>query len=206
MKFVLLGPPGSGKGTQAKKLAKKFEIAHISSGDILRSEVSRDTALGKQVKQYMDRGEIGPQELITEVILNYISGNCPFGFVLDGFPRTRYQAKKLEEKFDIVAAILLDVPEDEIIKRITGRRTCRDCGRIYHVDYNPPENDGKCDACGGELFLRSDDTEETVRNRMKVYYEETMPVIEFFEKKKVLHRVVGTGEQEKIFGEILHIV
>nr|HPR49734.1 nucleoside monophosphate kinase [Spirochaetota bacterium] len=155
--LVLIGPPGSGKGTQAKELKTHYNIPHISSGDVLRSEVARGTELGKKIKVFMDRGEIGPVELITEAILSYVKENCPEGFLLDGFPRTVYQAEKLDALFSITAALFISVPEEEVVSRITGRRTCKGCGAIYHTVASPPLKDGICDSCGAELIQRSDD-------------------------------------------------
>ncbi len=206
MKFVLLGPPGSGKGTQAEKLHEKFDIPHISSGDILREEVARQTDFGKKIKTYMDRGEIGPVELITETVLSYIDKCCASGFILDGFPRTLYQAEMLDKNYNIVAVILLEVDEEEIIRRITGRRVCEKCKKIYHIQSSPPRKFDQCDKCGAPLIQRKDDTVETVKNRIRVYNEETFPLIEYYREKGILHRIRAEGDEEEIFSEILHIV
>ncbi len=206
MKLVLIGPPGCGKGTQAELLKKKFGLPHISSGNILRAEVAADTAFGRKIKKYMDKGEIGPQELITEVVLAHIEKNCPSGFILDGFPRTLYQAEELGKKYDVVAAIYLKVAEKEIVKRITGRRTCKKCNRVYHVDYHPPKKAGVCDTCGEELFQRDDDTADTVKNRVRVYNEETLPVLDFYRNQGVLREINANVAPDIIFEEILHIV
>jgi adenylate kinase len=206
MKIVLIGPPGSGKGTQAAMLKKHFGIPHLSSGDILRSEVAAGTEFGKQIKQFMDRGEIGPAELITDMVLAYIDGHCPDGFILDGFPRTVYQAEKLGERHALDAALFIDVPSGEITSRITGRRTCRTCNAICHVKTSPPKTDGVCDRCGGELYRRPDDTEETVMNRIRVYTSETMPVLDFYRSAGSLRRVSGASDGETVFMDICGIL
>lgn len=206
MRLVLIGPPGCGKGTQAELLRKKFGLPHVSSGNILRAEVAAGTAFGKKIKKYMDKGEIGPQELITDVVLAHIENNCASGFILDGFPRTLYQAEKLNERHGVAAAIYLKVAEKEIVKRITGRRTCGKCARVYHVDYSPPKKNGTCDNCGAGLVQRADDTAETVKNRIRVYNEETLPVLDYYRNLGVLHEINANVGPDIIFEEILHIV
>ncbi|MCP4134153.1 MAG: adenylate kinase [bacterium] len=206
MKITLIGPPGSGKGTQAVRLKEKYAVPHISSGDVLRSEVAGGTDFGKQIKQYMDKGEIGPVELITKVILNYLKENCKSGFIFDGFPRTVYQGEELGKIETLHAAIFITVSEDEIIKRITGRRSCNECKNIFHVVYNPPQKEGICDNCGAELVQRSDDNEKTVINRIRVYNEETKPVIEFYEKQGLLHKINGERNPDDIFKDITAVL
>lgn len=206
MKLVLIGPPGCGKGTQAELLSKKFGIPHVSSGNILRNEVASGTAFGKKIKAYMEKGEIGPQELITKVILRYLDKNCSAGFILDGFPRTIYQAKELDKHHNIVAAIQFVLPKKEIVKRITGRRTCKSCARIYHTKYAPPKKKNICDVCGKELFQRDDDKKETVENRIKVYEIETMPVIEYYKSQGILKTVNADQPPDIVIEEILHLV
>lgn len=205
MRLVLMGPPGSGKGTQAERLCADYAIAHISSGDILRAEVARKSDFGLQIKEFMDRGEIGPQELITEVVLDYIGRNCPEAFVADGFPRTAYQARKLDESFPADRAVLLDVPDGAIVKRITGRRICRDCKTIYHVESRPPRRDGICDACGGALVRRDDDNEATIVRRLEVYRNDTMPVIDYYRDRGILTVIDGTDEPDDVYREIARI-
>jgi len=204
-KIVLIGPPGCGKGTQASRIRETFNIPHISSGNILRDEVRRGTDFGRQIKEFMDRGEIGPVELITEVIMNYLGENCSAGFLFDGFPRALYQAEKLKEQHDIDAAILISVPDEDIIKRITGRRTCTACGEVFHVDFNPPAKPHICDRCGSPLILRDDDNRETVQNRLSVYRNQTMPVIEFYKKEGLLHEVDGAKEPGAVFQDIMKV-
>jgi adenylate kinase len=206
LKLVLMGPPGSGKGTQAGMLCEKYLIPHISSGDVLRAEVAANTGLGMRIKSFMDKGEIGPVELITEAIISYIDKNCPNGFLLDGFPRTVYQAEKLAEKHSPDAAVLLSVPEEEIINRITGRRTCEKCKAIFHIQKSPPRMENICDNCGGRLIQRSDDTAATAANRIRVYNEETRPVISFYESRGMLATVSGMGNSREIFMSILDVI
>ncbi len=203
MKLVLIGPPGSGKGTQALKLKERYGIPHLSSGDILRAQVAAGTEFGQKIKVYMDRGEIGPAELITEVILHHLAGTCPDGFILDGFPRTLYQAEKLGISHRVDAALFIDVSEGEIASRITGRRTCQSCGAIYHVKTKPPRADGLCDGCGGPLFHRADDNEETVLNRIRVYETETRPVLDFYRNSGLLRTINGERDADVIFKEIV---
>ena len=206
LKLTLIGPPGSGKGTQASRLKVKFGIPHVSSGDVLRSEVARGTDFGRQIKGFMDRGEIGPVELITSVVLDFINRECPKGFLLDGFPRTLYQARKLDEARGVTAALYISVPEDIIVKRITGRRTCKACGAIFHVLTSPPKKEGICDACGGELMRRSDDNEETALNRIRVYKNETVPVLDFYREKGLLRTIDGDGTTDEIFSRIIEAI
>lgn len=206
MKLVLIGPPGSGKGTQALKLKEHYGIPHLSSGDVLRAQVAAGTEFGKKIKVYMDRGEIGPAELITEVILHHLAENCPGGFILDGFPRTLYQAEKLSEQHRIDAALFVDVSEKEITSRITGRRICRNCNSIFHVATNPPETADRCDTCGGPLYHRPDDNEETVVNRIRVYNNETRPVLDFYRNAGLLHAINGERDAEIIFKEIVGLL
>ncbi|HPC41341.1 MAG TPA: nucleoside monophosphate kinase [Spirochaetota bacterium] len=206
MKLVLIGPPGSGKGTQALKLKEQYGIPHLSSGDVLRAQVAAGTEFGKKIKVYMDRGEIGPAELITEVILHHLGENCPGGFILDGFPRTLYQADKLSGQHRIDAALFIDVSEKEITSRITGRRICRNCNRIFHEKTNPPKTADRCDACGSPLYHRPDDNEETVVNRIRVYNDETRPVLDFYNSAGLLRTINGERDTEVIFREIVGLL
>jgi adenylate kinase len=206
MKLVLIGPPGSGKGTQALKLKERYCIPHLSSGDVLRAQVAAGTEFGKKIKVYMDRGEIGPAELITEVILHHLAENCPGGFILDGFPRTLYQAEKLSERHRIDAALFIDVSEKEITSRITGRRICRNCNSIFHIKTNPPKTADRCDTCGSQLYHRPDDNEETVVNRIRVYNNETRPVLDFYRRAGLLRSINGERDTETIFTEIVGLL
>ncbi|MHA1721537.1 MAG: adenylate kinase [Candidatus Baldrarchaeia archaeon] len=209
MRIILLGPPGSGKGTQAELLSKKYGIPHIAMGDILREEVARGTSLGKKVNVYMSRGELVPDEIVIEVLKGRIKkSDCRNGFILDGFPRTLNQAKALDTMLDelgfrIDAVVYIDVPDEEIVRRLSLRRTCRVCGRVYNLYYNPPKQDGKCDVCGGELFIRDDDKPDVIRNRLKVYNEQTRPLVSYYEESKLLVRVNGVNSIDNVFQQIV---
>lgn len=202
-KLVLIGPPGCGKGTQAESLRDHFKLTHISSGNVLRDEVKRGTDFGKKIKEFMDRGEIGPVELITEVILNHVDETCPDAFLFDGFPRALYQAEELKKRHNLDAAILITVPESSIVKRIIGRRTCSECGNVYHVTANPPAQEGICDNCGSQLIQRKDDNKATVTRRIEVYNTQTAPVITFYQKEGILKEVKGDGTPDEVLENIL---
>ncbi|MBN1532745.1 MAG: nucleoside monophosphate kinase [Spirochaetes bacterium] len=202
MKVILIGPPGSGKGTQAMMLKERYGAAHISSGEVLRREAARGSELGSRIAVFMARGEIGPVELITEAILTHIDEQAPSGFILDGFPRTLYQAEELGKRHDIDAAIFIDVPETVIVDRILGRRTCGGCGAIFHVRTNPPAREGVCDICGAPLTVRGDDNEETVMNRIRVYKDETVPLLDFYGAAGLLRTVDGNGGADEILSRI----
>ncbi|HHI96469.1 MAG TPA: adenylate kinase [Thermodesulfatator atlanticus] len=212
MNIVFLGPPGAGKGTQAKMIAEKYGIPQISTGDMFREHLSKGTELGKKAKEYMDKGALVPDEIVLGMVEERLKQpDCEKGFILDGFPRTVPQAEALDKLLEklgkkIDYAILIDVPDEELVKRLTGRRTCKKCGMMYHVMFKPPKEEGKCDVCGGELYQRADDNEETVRNRLKVYHEQTEPIIAYYEKKGVLHRIDGMGSIEEIFNRIVQLL
>ena len=212
MNIVFLGPPGAGKGTQAKKIAEKYGIPQISTGDMFREHLAKGTELGKKAKEYMDKGALVPDEIVLGMVEERLKQpDCEKGFILDGFPRTVPQAEALDKLLEklgkkIDYAILIDVPDEELVKRLTGRRTCKKCGMMYHVMFKPPKEEGKCDVCGGELYQRADDNEETVRNRLKVYHEQTEPIIAYYEKKGVLHRIDGMGSIEEIFNRIVQLL
>ena len=208
MNLILLGAPGAGKGTQAKLISERHGIPQIATGDILREAVTSGTELGRKAKEFMDRGELVPDEIVIGIVKERLAQpDCENGFILDGFPRTLVQAEALdnilaEMNKKIDAVINIDVSEEEIIKRITYRRTCKKCGAIYHLIYNPPKEDKKCDKCGGELYQRDDDKEETVRERFRVYRERTEPLIDYYKKKGLLHNVDGTKNIQDVFREI----
>lgn len=193
MKMVLLGPPAAGKGTQAKILADKFSIPTISTGAIIRNAISSKTPLGVVAKDYIDRGELVPDDLVIDLVKHRLSeDDCKNGYILDGFPRTVFQAETADKiGITVEKTVLFDVSDEEVVSRITGRRECPKCGSVYHMVSNPPKADGICDSCGGELVHREDDTEETVRKRLEVYHKQTEPLIKFYENKGVLVRVVG---------------
>lgn len=212
MKIVMLGAPGAGKGTQADKIAEKFGLPHISTGDIFRKNIKEGTELGKEAKSYMDAGKLVPDELTVRLLLDRVKNDdCAKGYILDGYPRTIPQAEALDKELEklgekIDYAINVDVPDENIINRMSGRRACLKCGATYHLKYVPPKKDGVCDECGSELVIRDDDKPETVKNRLAVYHEQTQPLIEYFEKQGVLHTVDGTTDAGDVFKAIEQIL
>lgn len=212
MKIVMLGAPGAGKGTQAKKVASKFGIPHISTGDLFRENIKNKTALGNKAKVYIDKGLLVPDELVLELIMERFGmADCKEGYVLDGFPRTIPQAIELDHTLNnkhdnIEYTIEVEVPDEVIIDRMAGRRACLDCGRTYHVETLRPKAEGICDFCGTELVLRDDDKPETVKKRLEVYHKQTQPLIDYYREKGILHTVDGTNEIEKIYEEIINIL
>ena len=208
----MLGAPGAGKGTQAKMIADKYSIPHISTGDIFRANIKNGTELGMEAKKYMDEGKLVPDELTVRILLDRVAkDDCKNGYVLDGFPRTIPQAEvldseltKLGDKIDY--AINVDVPDENIVNRMSGRRACVTCGATYHIVHIPPKNPGVCDKCGSELILRDDDAPETVLKRLGVYHEQTQPLIDFYENKKVLKTVDGTVDSADVFKQITDIL
>lgn len=212
MKIVMLGAPGAGKGTQAKMIADKYQIPHISTGDIFRANISNGTELGKKAKTYMDQGLLVPDELVVDLVVDRVQqDDCKKGYILDGFPRTIPQAealtealKKLGEKVDF--AINVEVPDENIVKRMSGRRACVSCGSTYHIVYNPTKVEGVCDKCGNELILREDDKPETVKKRLDVYHEQTQPLIEYYTNEGVLVEIDGTKDMKDVFSAIVDIL
>ena len=212
MKVIMLGAPGAGKGTQAKKIAAKYTIPHISTGDIFRANIKNGTELGKKAKTYMDQGLLVPDELVVDLVVDRVQqADCENGYVLDGFPRTIPQAesldealKKLDQKIDY--AINIEVPDENIIRRMSGRRACVGCGATYHVVYNPPKKEEGCDVCGEKLILRDDDQPDTVKKRLDVYHDQTQPLIDYYEKSDVLKEVDGTMDMEDVFRAITAIL
>ncbi len=213
MRFVLLGPPGAGKGTQAQMLVTKYGVPQIATGDILRANVKAGTELGKQAKIYMDKGELVPDHLVIALLKERISqSDAKKGFILDGFPRTVAQAEALEAllkelKMQLDAVISIDVAPEELIRRLSGRRICRNtaCGASYHLLFNPPKVANKCDKCGSELYQRDDDKEEAIKNRLKVYTAQTEPLISYYQQKGKLIKVDGAKEINAIFNELSQI-
>lgn len=212
MKIIMLGAPGAGKGTQAKQIAGKYSIPHISTGDIFRANIKNGTDLGKKAKEYMDQGLLVPDELTCDLVMDRIQqDDCKNGFVLDGFPRTIPQAEALDaaltkigEKMDY--AIDVDVPDENIVNRMSGRRACLDCGATYHIVSLPPKTEGKCDHCGSDLVLRDDDKPETVQKRLTVYHEQTQPLIDYYKNQGILKSVDGTQPMEAVFTAITEIL
>jgi len=203
MKIILLGPPGSGKGTQGEKLSEEFGYVRLSTGDMLRDAVRKETDLGLKAKSYMDSGGLVPNDLIINLMKEKISSlEKGTGIIFDGFPRTTEQADALGSQIDIDLALNLDVDDDELVNRLTKRRSCPQCNAVYHLLYNPPKKERFCDKCGSVLYQRDDDTEETVRNRLKVYREKTFPLIDYYEKKGNLVTIEGIGEINEIFDEV----
>ena len=212
MKIIMLGAPGAGKGTQAKMIADKYQIPHISTGDIFRANIKNQTELGQKAKTYMDQGLLVPDELVVDLVVDRLAQeDCVNGCVLDGFPRTIPQAEALDAALAakgeaIDYAIDVDVPDENIINRMSGRRACVACGGTYHVKYAPTKKEGVCDACGGELILRDDDKPETVKKRLDVYHEQTQPLIDYYNGKGILKEVDGTVDMEDVFRAITDIL
>jgi adenylate kinase len=204
--MILLGPPGAGKGTQAALLSEHFSIPHISTGDILRAEVHQASALGVRAKKFMDKGELVPDELMLGIIRDRLRhADCARGFLLDGFPRSLAQATGLEAIVDTsaLAVVSLDVPPAEVVRRLAGRRTCRECGAMFHEVFEPPAHPGICDRCGGELYQRADDREEIIRARLEVYGRQTEPVLAYYRQGRVLREVDGTGSTADVFQRVV---
>lgn len=212
MKIIMLGAPGAGKGTQAKMIADKYSVPHISTGDIFRANIKNGTELGTEAKKYMDQGLLVPDELTVKILLDRVAqDDCKNGYVLDGFPRTIPQAEVLDKALTelgdkIDYAINVDVPDENIIKRMSGRRACLACGATYHIEHVPPKTEGICDRCGKELVLRDDDKAETVKNRLDVYHKQTQPLIDFYTKQGVLKTVDGTVDMKDVFAAIVAIL
>ena len=212
MKIIMLGAPGAGKGTQAKMIADKYGVPHISTGDIFRANIKEGTELGKKAKTYMDQGLLVPDDLVVDLVVDRVKNpDCGKGYVLDGFPRTIPQAecldKALAEMNDSMDyAINIDVPDENIITRMGGRRACVGCGATYHVVNIPPKKEGICDRCGGELILRDDDKPETVKKRLDVYHEQTQPLIDYYTKKGIIRDVDGTQQMDDVFNAIVKIL
>lgn len=212
MKIIMLGAPGAGKGTQAKQIADKYKIPHISTGDIFRANIKNNTELGQKAKQYMDQGLLVPDELTCDLVMDRIKqDDCKNGFILDGFPRTIPQAEaldaaldKINEKMDY--AINVDVPDENIVNRMGGRRCCLNCGATYHVVTIPTRVEGICDRCGSPVVLRDDDKPETVQKRLTVYHDQTQPLIDYYEKQSILKTVDGTKSMEAVFDDITAIL
>ena len=212
MKIIMLGAPGAGKGTQAIKIAEKYSIPHISTGDIFRANMKKGTELGKKAKVYIDQGLLVPDELVVDLVADRLGeADCKNGYVLDGFPRTIPQAEALEEALKEVGqainyAINVAVPDENIVKRMSGRRACIECGATYHIDFAPPTKEDICDHCHGNLILRDDDKPETVQKRLGVYHKQTQPLIDYYMDKKLLVNIDGTQDIDDVFTSIVKIL
>ena len=212
MKIIMLGAPGAGKGTQAKMIAEKYQIPHVSTGDIFRANIKNGTELGLEAKKYMDQGLLVPDELTVKILLDRVAqADCANGYVLDGFPRTIPQAQVLDEALNKLGesvdyAINVDVPDENIVRRMSGRRACLKCGATYHIEHIPPKKEGICDKCGSELILRDDDKPETVKKRLDVYHDQTQPLIDYYQKQGILKSVDGTMPMEDVFAGIVEIL
>lgn len=212
MRIIMLGAPGAGKGTQAKKIAGKYKIPHISTGDIFRANIKEGTELGRKAKTYMDQGLLVPDELVVSLVVDRVAHeDCKEGYILDGFPRTIPQAEELDEALEKMGekldyALDVEVPDENIVARMSGRRACVDCGATYHVQHAPTKVENVCDACGGELILRDDDKPETVLKRLSVYHEQTKPLIDYYTQKGILEEIDGTVNMDIVFEEIVKIL
>jgi adenylate kinase len=209
LRLILLGPPGAGKGTQAVSIVEKYNIPHISTGDILRKNIKEGTNLGKKAKDYMDKGLLVPDDLVVAIVKDRLTEeDCIKGFLLDGFPRTVMQADSLDAElvglnYELDRVINIEVSKEELVDRAVGRRVCKDCGATYHIKFNPSKVEGKCDVCGGELHQRKDDTVETVTKRIGVYLEQTEPLINYYDKKEILININGKQDIDKVFQDIV---
>ncbi len=212
MKIIMLGAPGAGKGTQAKLIAEKYGIPHISTGDIFRANLKEGTELGRKAKVYMDQGALVPDELTVELLLDRVAKeDCRDGYVLDGFPRTIPQAEVLDRELTKLSdhvdlAVDVEVPDENIVRRMSGRRACLKCGATYHIEHIPPKQEGICDNCGEPLVQRDDDKPETVQKRLSVYHEQTAPLIEYYTKKNILRTVDGTRDMDTVFADITKLI
>lgn len=209
MRVIMLGPPGAGKGTQAKQIAERYEVPHVSTGDMFRANLQQGTALGEEARSYMDAGDLVPDDVVVRMVDDRIQqADAQRGWVLDGFPRTLVQAQALDQvlgaedrPIDVVLRFAVD--DDEVVERLSGRRVCRECGQIYHVTANPPEQEGVCDVCGGELHQRDDDTEEVIRTRLASYAEDTEPLEQFYDDRGLLRDVPATGEIDEVTERVM---
>ena len=212
MKIIMLGAPGAGKGTQAKMIAAKYGIPHISTGDIFRANIKNGTELGAKAKEYMDKGLLVPDELVVDLVIDrFKEPDCAKGYVLDGFPRTNPQAEALDKALTAIGesvdyAINVEGQDENIVRSMGGRRACVGCGATYHIVYSPTKVEGKCDTCGGDLIIRDDDKPETVQNRLAVYHEQTQPLIDYYTKKGIIAEVDGTQDMNDVFAAIVKIL
>jgi len=204
MKIILIGPPGAGKGTQAKRLIERLSIPQISTGDMFRAAVAKGTQMGHRAKEYMDKGELIPDDVVIGVVKERLgSPDCNNGFILDGFPRTSDQAKALDKilgdmESHLDHVVVIEVPDNDLIERLTGRRTCRQCGYMHHIKFDVPKKDGICDKCGGELYQRDDDKEQTIRERLKTYHSQTAPLVAYYSDQGIVRKIEGKGSMTDV--------
>ena len=212
LNLILFGPPGAGKGTQAERLRADFQLAFISTGDMLRANVKEKTELGRQAQEYMDKGELVPDELIVAMAAERLQqDDAQDGFILDGFPRTIEQAKALDKQLSelgrrVTTALLIDVPDEEVVRRLSGRRVCVKAGHNYHVEFDPPKHEGVCDQDGSRLVQRDDDKPDVVRNRLRVYHEQTEPLVEYYDEQGLMRRIDGTRDPTEVHGHIRAVI
>ena len=212
MNLILLGPPGAGKGTQAQMIAERYHISQISTGDILRKAVKENTPLGMKARAFMDQGQLVPDEVVIGIVEERLkASDCQRGFILDGFPRTTAQAEALQAILPKIGkainhVINIEVDSEELVRRLTGRRTCKNCGMMFHLFFHPPKEEGICNRCGGTLYQREDDKEETIRIRLKEYEKQTAPLIQYYQLKGTLRAIQGVGEQDQIFARIVRLL
>ena len=212
LNLILFGPPGAGKGTQAERLRKDFELPYIATGDMLRANVKEETELGKKAKEYMDAGDLVPDELILAMAADRLSqDDAQDGFILDGFPRTIEQAEALDKQLSdmgrrVTAALLVDVPDEEVIRRLSGRRMCVKSGHNYHVEFDPPKHEGVCDQDGSRLVQRDDDKPEVIENRLRVYHEKTKPLVDYYDERGLMRRIDGTRDPADVHGHIRAVI
>ena len=208
LRMILMGPPGAGKGTQAKRLEKKLKIPHISTGDMLRQAVAEGTELGRRAQEFMRAGQLVPDEIMIGLVKERLNrADCQGGFILDGFPRTVAQAEALERAgIEVDHVLEFVVPDSEVVRRLTGRRVCPKCGAVYHIEFNPPKVDEKCDNCGSTLIIREDDREETVRRRLEVYHSQTTPLLDFYRERGLLREINSSGSVDEVFAEVLKVL
>lgn len=212
MKLVMLGAPGAGKGTQAELISKKYNVPHISTGDILRDSVAKQTELGTKAKAFMDAGELVPDQLVIDIVKERLGReDCGNGFILDGFPRTVTQAQVLQDVLEgmnrkLDAVLDIEVSEEELVRRLTQRRQCRNCGKIYHLTYNPPKDDSLCDKCGGEVYQRADDEETAIKKRLEEYGKKTQPLISYYEELNISKVINGAKSTDEVFSDIERVL
>jgi adenylate kinase len=208
LNLILLGPPGAGKGTQARKLENDFDLPYYATGDILRAEVDEGSDIGKKAKEHMDKGDLVPDDVVTEMVAERLdSEEAEDGFILDGYPRNTDQAEALDQEMDelgrsLTAVLLIDVPDEEVVRRLSGRRVCKKAGHNYHVEFDPPKREGVCDQDGSQLIQRDDDKPETVKHRLEVYKDQTSPLVDFYDDRGVLRRIDGTRSQSEVHDHI----